>query len=349
MRLLIVGSGASIAEAEMLGKGQGALLPTMADFCKKLFQNQPVVQRTLASYLTENGIPYNPAFIDFLNAKPGTTISRKASTPTPLDVFLQLEKENPEVHNVETFFEYAWNYFGETHPNLWDDLIYWTIYLELFVPFTTIFHESGKGYKKMIAGAIVCNKLTPEDIILNLNYDVCFDIAIKQGFGNYCYAPNKEKGVIEIFKPHGSLNLYVNPEREYFMFIDPEEIPGTQQFPDPEGGVLKATFGIVPPRLNKKYVQHPVAKTILKNIHINKPDIVTFWGVGLTNSDIDLIEIYKNACSFAKTIEFINPDLKALNRAKKILGYDLQHYNDINYWKKNNSFSYNFRSEPNNA
>jgi hypothetical protein len=333
MRLLIVGAGATIAEAEMMRSGLSESLPTMANFCNKLFQNQPVVQRTLALYLTDKGISYNPTFIDFLNGNLGETISREKITSTPLDVFLKLEREEPENHNVETFFEYAWNHFGETHPDIWDVLIYWTIYLGLFPPFTTIFHKNGVGYKKMIAGAIICNELTNEDIVLNLNYDVCFDIAIKQCFGNYCYAPNKQEGAVEIFKPHGSLNLFVNRGKNRFMFCDPEEIPGTVTYPDPEGGYWKGRYGIVPPRLNKKYSQHPLAKTILNNIKSYKPDVVTFWGVGLTNSDIDLLEIYKNACHSAETIEFINPSIDALNKAKRLLESDLKHYENINYWK----------------
>lgn len=334
MRLLVVGSGATIAEAKMIESELHESLPTMKNFCKKLFQNQSIVQRTIASYLLDKGISFNPTFIDFLNGKLGDAISHEKIYPTPLDVFIQLEVQTPESHNVETFFEYAWNQFGEAHPNLWDNLIYWTIYLGLFPLFTNIFHENGIGYKKMIAGAIVCNQLTSEDIVLNLNYDVCFDLAIKRCFDKYCYAPNNEKGAIMIFKPHGSLNLFMNRERNLFMFCDPEEIPGTLTYPDSKGGDWKGTYGIVPPRFNKKYSQHPVAKTILANIQSYKPDVVTFWGVGLTNSDIDLLEIYKNACSTANKIEFINPASDAFDKAKSLLGYELEHYESINHWKE---------------
>jgi len=317
----------------MIGKGLGAKLPTIADFCKKLFTYQPLVQETLASYLDHAGIPYNPTALTIYKEKPGIPISHEEITPTPLEVFTKLESEVPEAHNVETFYEFAWNQFGQRYPTLWESLIHLTIQLELFPPFTNIFHENGVGYKKMVIGQLVCEEMNTDDVILNLNYDVCFDLAVKQWFGKHTYAPNRKHGEIRIYKPHGSLNLFTNRLRHLFTFFDPEDTLGTLIYPDPKGGEWNGRSGIIPPRLRKDYSQHPIAKAILGDIYSYEPSIVTFWGVGLTSSDIDLLEIYRKACTSAKKIEFVNPSLYALKRAEGLLKHDLEHYKDVEAWK----------------
>jgi hypothetical protein len=46
------------------------------------------------------------------------------------------------------------------------------------------------------------------------------------------------------------------------------------------------------PRLNKTYDQHPIAKVILDAACNRHPRHIAMWGVGLTDSDADLIDLY---------------------------------------------------------
>jgi hypothetical protein len=52
----------------------------------------------------------------------------------------------------------------------------------------------------------------------------------------------------------------------------------------------------------------------------------------LTDSDIDLLGIYTNACNHAKKVELISPSGKAVDRAQKLLGLTIDHYSTIEEW-----------------
>ena len=93
----------------------------------------------------------------------------------------------------------------------------------------------------------------------------------------------------------------------------------------------------MPPRLGKDYDQHPTAAIILEDIRTFGLDLVTFWGIGLTNSDIDLTEIYRNACSAVRRVEFINPDAKAYENATTLLGKPIVHYPTLEEWLSANA------------
>lgn len=331
MRFLIVGAGASIEEFHRMGGDPKDCFPSIDNFGNRLFQESPTLQFVCAHYLTKKGIPFNVRILEAYQNRSGEIIKKEDMENSPLRIFLSLEGCYPRKHNVERLFEFIWNQYGE-NIEMWDELIYWGIYLSISVIQSQYFFENGVGYKKMPAGGLVCSNLTNNDIVLSLNYDVCFDLAVQQNFDEYCYAPNDVENEIKIYKPHGSLNLYVNRQRKCFSFCAPDNIPGTQTHPDPEGGEWKASLGILRPRLSKSYSQHPIANTILKGVKNIEPDVVTFWGVGLTDSDIDLMEIYSNACKHSRKVEFINASGKDFNRAQKLLDVAIDHYTTIENW-----------------
>jgi hypothetical protein len=88
----------------------------------------------------------------------------------------------------------------------------------------------------------------------------------------------------------------------------------------------------VPPRFNKKYAQHPIARIIIDGIVSFRPDIVTFWGVGLTDSDADLLDVYRKWIASTSVIEVINPDAAVTDRAMRIFKMDVRHYSTLEEW-----------------
>lgn len=332
MRFLVIGAGASIEEFNRVGGNPKECFPSIANFSERLFQESAVVQFVTAKYLEAYKMEFNKRILEAYNDPSNVKLQNGDMANSPLNVYLKLEKSNPEQHNVERLFEFAWNNFGKNNIGFWDELINWTIYQSLSIIHSKYFFEQGVGYKIMPAGALICSKMTSQDRVLSLNYDTCFDLALQQNFNSYCYAPNDIQDGIKLYKPHGSLSLFVNQKRGIFAFCAPDKVPGTISYPDPEGGEWHASLGILPPRLNKNYSQNPIAKNILKGIGEMEPEIVTLWGVGLTDSDIDLLAIYTNTCNHAKKVELISPSGKALNRSQKLLGLTIDHYSTIEEW-----------------
>jgi hypothetical protein len=184
----------------------------------------------------------------------------------------------------------------------------------------------------MKVGAQVASKLTAEDVVLNLNYDIAFDLALKQLGKPVCYAPEVRLGATLVLKPHGSFNIYVNLSNGNFFFEDPDRIYGSVGVTDPAGGGVFPQHGIVPPRLNKSYDQHPCAQMILETNRPFRPKVVTFWGVGLTDSDIDLLDLYREAVAQADLVEFINPKVAARDNAARLLASDVHHFPTFESW-----------------
>jgi hypothetical protein len=146
----------------------------------------------------------------------------------------------------------------------------------------------------------------------------------------FVYAPNQpEKNDLVVCKPHGSINLVVNDTR--FSFGQPEWW-GT---PEPQG--FRSFAGFVPPRLNKKYSQHPIAKIILDASRSRRPRHVAMWGVGLTDSDADLIELYSAWVKRAGSVDIINPALEVAEKAEKIFGRPVRHFVDVAHWNASDS------------
>ena len=89
---------------------------------------------------------------------------------------------------------------------------------------------------------------------------------------------------------------------------------------------------IVPPRFNKKYAQHPIARIIIDGIVNFRPDILTFWGVGLTDSDADLLDVYRKWIASTSLIEVINPDVAVTDRTMGMFKKDIRHYSTLEEW-----------------
>jgi len=62
------------------------------------------------------------------------------------------------------------------------------------------------------------------------------------------------------------------------------------------------------------------------------PNVSTFWGVGLAQSDIDLLEIYRKALESVSEVEFINPSEEALRSASTLLGIRPTWYPELDRW-----------------
>lgn len=334
-RLLIVGAGATIEECIRSGKDKENNFPTIRNFANRLFQESYSLQIAIANYLKVHGINFNSKILESYKNPSNETIEQEAFQNSPLEIFKRLEKEDFEHHNVENFFEYTWNTMGTKNPGFWHSVVHDGIYWGLSLLFIDQFGVNGPAgpFKTMTAGLIICDCLYLGDRVINLNYDIAFDIAIRQSGKRYCYSPNFDNQNIIIYKPHGSLNLYQNRQKQKFILIDPYEYGGSLTYPDDEGGKWEAYSPIIPPRLNKQYEQHPIARKILESILESQPKIVTFWGVGLTNSDVDLMSIYINACDSAHTVEFINPLEEAHKKACKLLRRDIQFYETLDEWE----------------
>jgi hypothetical protein len=61
---------------------------------------------------------------------------------------------------------------------------------------------------------------------------------------------------------------------------------------------------------------------------------MTVWGVGLTDSDVDLIDIYKTWLTSVCALEVIDIDAGVADKAKKIFGREVQYFSTIEEWLK---------------
>jgi hypothetical protein len=263
------------------------------------------------------------------------------------------------VTNVEKFMEFVWNnrdakfpvsetppvgYIsglhirmsgtsygpqGERPPTFWDDLQYHGIGTALQLHLIQCFHENGVGLRNLELTKSVATKYGSGDLVLNLNYDTVFEIALNQLVRPFVYAPGQPKqDELVICKPHGSMNLATNETT--FMFGQPD----WWGLPEPQG--FRSFSGFVPPRLNKKYDQHPIAKIILGAVRNRRPSHVAMWGVGLTDSDADLINLYSAWVKRAGAVDIINPDVEVAKKAEKIFGgSSVRHFANVAEWSAN--------------
>jgi len=123
------------------------------------------------------------------------------------------------------------------------------------------------------------------------------------------------------------MNLLVNSTRQSFYFARPLFAGSVQ----PADGATNYA-GFVPPRFDKKYSQHPVAQKIIEATKVIEPQHVIFWGVGLTDSDTDLLDLYRRWCRRADRIDFINPSDDDTQRATKLLDVSVCHYRNVEDW-----------------
>lgn len=311
MRVLVVGAGASIEEARRANAPPEHWPPTMNNFAEKMWAsptNQFFVY-WLPNYLNDNGI-----------------------TPTndPTRQFIALSKDPLSGINVERLFEYSWNNRGKIFSDFggdWANLIDHGILRPLTFLLSQAFFVNGSGIRQLEAGKMVASKLRNGDVVLNLNYDTIFEIALEQAHIKVVYSPNTFNGTgVIVAKPHGSLNLLANDHS--FWFAQPDSIGAAPSSEDD----FRNHVAIVPPRFNKTYVQQPIARRIIQEIQSAQPAYLTFWGVGLTDSDIDLIELYAGWLQTGPIVEVINPDVSVRDKVADVLKTSATHFHTIEQW-----------------
>jgi hypothetical protein len=112
----------------------------------------------------------------------------------------------------------------------------------------------------------------------------------------------------------------------HFKFGQPEWLG----MPQPPG--FRSYSGIIPPRINKHYVQHPIAQIILASVHHRLPQALVMWGVGLTESDEDLIALYSRWSEHADVVDIINPSPDVAAKASKLFSCEVRHFTDVSEW-----------------
>ena len=308
MRILVIGAGATIEEAKRANVPEEFWPPTIANFAKKMWDG-PTFQffnYWLPDYLTEHGID------------PGSD---------PTAVFIELAQNPENLMNLERLFEYCWINKSKKFKDDWENLIHHGILNPLSFLLNKAFYENGVGVKQLHAGKLVSGKLKDGDLVLNLNYDPMFEIAAIQQGHQLTYAPHQFSGKgLFVAKPHGAFNLLADEKN--FRFAHPDCIGATPSGADN----FRSHRAIVPPRFNKQYAQHPIARIIINGIVNFHPDTVTYWGVGLTDSDADLLDVYRKWMYSTSIVEVINPDAAVADRALKILKKDIRHYSTLEEW-----------------
>lgn len=264
----------------------------------------------------------------------------------PRLLFYQLEKDG--ITNVEKFMEFAWENRNAHFPvssmppagyisglrlgmpgavtdepiTFWDDLQYHGIGNALAIYLIECFHENGVGIRDLQLTKQVASRYGAGDLVLNLNYDTVFELALNQLGQPFAYAPNlPSANELLVCKPHGSITNHRG-----FTFGQPEW-RGT---PEPPG--YRSFSGFVPPRLNKSYDQHPIAKVVLNAARNRHPSHVAMWGVGLTDSDADLIGLYAAWVERARLVAIINPSSEVAEKAEAIFGRPVRHFTDTSHW-----------------
>ena len=335
MRHLIIGAGATLAEALDHGCPPEFHPPLIRDFARKTWSNyspHPVLE----AYLHELGC-----------ANLGDD---------PRELFYRLEEEGRV--NIERFLEFVWvnrnrpwvpdlanvppgfisglriSEAGELSVHVatdsggvfWENLLYHGVGSPLQFLMLQCFYDNGRGWKSFRLSHRVASVLKGGDLVLNLNYDTVFELALTQANRSMTYSPNAPNAdQILVCKPHGSLNMVSNDQ--YFAFGQPEWLG----MPQPQG--FRSYSGLIPPRFNKNYSQHPMAAMILKPVVARTPEQITMWGVGLAESDVDLIELYKAWVSHAKRVEIINPSPRAAERVRALLACDVVPFSSVAEWE----------------
>ena len=163
---------------------------------------------------------------------------------------------------------------------------------------------------------------------MNLNYDTVFELALEQLNKPFAYSPNAPTANdLTVFKPHGSLNMVMNAEG--FAFGQPEWLGM------PEPPKFRSYSGFIPPRLNKSYAQHPASRVILAPAIYRRPDEIIMWGVGLTESDVELLDLYRHWSQHVKRISIINPSERVARNATDLLGARVAWFESIVAWTGN--------------
>jgi len=251
------------------------------------------------------------------------------SSSGPITQFLELERSKKT--NVEEFFEYCRNVRDRftDHPSAWHDMLHFGFLLPITTAMITQFFENGVGWRRLEASSLVSSALQPGDLIVNLNYDTIFEMAVEAQGNAISYLPNVDADHIIVAKPHGSVNLLVNEKKQKFYFGRPQ-VHGTA-VPTIDDSLAAS---ILPPRIHKHYAQHPIARTILDATRAFAPKELIFWGVGFTQSDLDLNTLYFRLALSSDIISVINPDRHAAIEASEITRRATLHFPSLDSWLK---------------
>jgi hypothetical protein len=329
MKHLIVGAGVTFAEAIALGNPLAICPPLIRDFARK----------TWADYSPH---PFLEVYLRQLGYE---ELGRD-----PRVLFFELEEQ--EITNIERFMEFVWEnrnsdfkvsdnppagsisglhiteagaQTAQVSTPFWDDLLYHGIGNPLSLSMIQCFHENGIGWKSLDLAKSVASRFEHGDLILNLNYDTIFELALEQLARPFVYAPGKANAEqLLVCKPHGSLNMVTN-ERG-FTFGQ----AGWLGLPQPNG--YRSFTGLMPPGLNKRYTQHPIAKMIIDSVRHRHPGQVVMWGVGLTESDTDLIALYSSWIRRSGSVDVINPSTDVAAKAEALFGCCVRHFTDVKDW-----------------
>jgi hypothetical protein len=307
MRLLVVGAGASYAECKARGLPEDRCLPMMKNLARKLWAD------------------FNPTpFLEIFLEEQGHDVRGR----DPVELFYKLEEAKPGL--IEEFFASAWQQRDRVHTvygRRWDDLIYHGLLRPLnFILITGLL--DGNPESRFPLSEKVAAQLMTGDLVLNLNYDLIFDVALKNVGRNVVYSPHaRPNDGIWAFKPHGSFHLAVNEKEARFYFGQVEFIGDIQPS---DGATTFSAF--VPPRKAKSLDQHPVSRMIIRPLLGFAPDVVTFWGVGSPESDVDLLDMFRGLCAGARSVEFVNPSASDAKKMERHLTRSVAHYQDVPTW-----------------
>ena len=98
------------------------------------------------------------------------------------------------------------------------------------------------------------------DLVISLNYDIIFDIAIERSGKKFGYLPmDGHEQTVLLAKPHGSIHMLVNEREGSFAFAQPTSWGGGTH-----AGEANLSASILPPRLNKSYRDVPIARLMLR-------------------------------------------------------------------------------------
>ncbi len=356
MRFLIIGAGASLEECIRADVPKENWLPLIKNFGEKCWSNKNETSS------------YPPLLYEYLKVMH----SQEEIGRDPVKLFRSLEAKENEI-NVEHYFEWIHlNYKSIKKPNTdvaayldygyitphfplrglslkdqlilregasrsdnLNDIVRRAIGLPLSMKVISAFSENGKSqklFKDIRATHLVSSKLNDCDLVFSLNYDTLFEIGLTQIDRSFVYHPSKDKKHgLKIVKPHGSLNFATNRLTGELFIRNPSDFSAAHE------GLMIQDF-LIPPRTNKKYSENKFTKFLLDEISYYRPTKLTFWGVGLTQSDIDLNKTYRLWGMQAKKIEFINPDEAVFNNAKRVLNTakPIIHYKTLDEWLEAN-------------
>ncbi len=348
MKVLVIGAGASYAELKNLGIKEELRLPLMSNFARKTwkeFNPHPFLDKYLEekgySVLSEDGREMFYAleaenkvnveeFFEFcwINRehswdwsnnqevkKIGFVADMKNADGTSQGILPKdFLKGIRMLSDTSTTLKFE---MGEA--DFWDNLLREGIGRPFSESLMHCFHPN--DVKQLTLTKKMISSLNYGDIVISLNYDTLFEIALSQANKLFAYSPNVLSNSVMVCKPHGSLNFSIKiipNSGELQLTTGSPFWWGSPEMPQSHGGY--SYLGLIPPRLNKTYEQNPISKEMLDSIKKLCPESVSFWGVGLTKSDLDLCEVFKNWDNAGNNLEVnvINPDSRVINKFQEI-------------------------------